>query len=219
MDATKPDRLRGKRNISVLGQQPSVNRQTAAPSKLLVTKAATKAKFSYGKRLDAPEPGIVEEGGPISTEQDVDWLTATEKSLQQDIETSRKELELTKSILEDMEQKSQTEKNPSRRTRDQKILMGACREFSASRIQILKMRLQNVNFWIGSRKMGRPTPANAPSEWLAIDVEWRHWLSDQAAARIDLNKGDQSEQQDGTARGILGPLPYIIAAYTWLEEQ
>ncbi|KAH6639927.1 hypothetical protein BKA67DRAFT_665312 [Truncatella angustata] len=197
------------RAAPALGRRHATKRQTAEPPKLSVTKSqeVKKAKFSFGKPLENVDRAIQQEPS-------ADWLALTEKNLEQDIETSKKELELIKSILEDIDQWLQIEKQPGRKIRDQKILMGACREYSDSMIQVRKERLRQTKFWLNSRDMGRSVPVEAPAEWRAVDTEWRHWLGEQAAAR---SSQSPIEDIDDTAWRILGPLPHILAAYTWLE--
>ncbi|KAM0815546.1 hypothetical protein AB5N19_01345 [Seiridium cardinale] len=226
--------LPDRRASPALGRRHATKRQAVEPPKLSVVKTqdVRKAKFSYGKPLDGVEPSIAEASAEARREAPVDWLAATEKDLEQDIDTSKKELELIKSLLEDIDQKLQTERKPNRKLRDHKILMSACREHSDSMIQVRQIpreceyqcsvleqvrreRLRQVKFWLGSRDMGRSVPAEAPAEWLAVDIEWRRWLSEQAAARSSVSP---IEDRDDVAWRILGPLPQILAAYTELES-
>ncbi|KAK6065318.1 thiol-specific monooxygenase [Seiridium cupressi] len=213
VESQLPDR----RASPALGRRHATKRQAVEPPKLSVVKTqdVQKAKFSYGKPLDGVELSIAEASAEARREAPVDWLAATEKDLEQDIDTSKKELELIKSLLEDIDQKLQTERKPSRKLRDHKILMSACREHSDSMIQVRRERLRQVKFWLGSRDMGRSVPAEAPAEWLAVDIEWRRWLSEQAAARSSVSP---IEDADDVAWRILGPLPQILAAYTELES-
>ncbi|KAK9424468.1 hypothetical protein SUNI508_13569 [Seiridium unicorne] len=213
VERQSPDR----RPSPALGRRHATKRQAVEPPKLSVVKTqdVQKAKFSYGKPLDGVELSIAEASAEARREAAVDWLAATEKELEQDIDTSKKELELVKSLLEDIDQKLQTERKPNRKLRDHKILMSACREHSDSMIQVRRERLRQVKFWLGSRDMGRSVPAEAPAEWLAVDIEWRRWLSEQAAARSSVSP---IEDADDVAWRILGPLPHILAAYTELES-
>ncbi|KAI1084271.1 hypothetical protein F5B20DRAFT_576411 [Whalleya microplaca] len=177
---------------------------------------SSKPKFSYGKQLDvflttAKEP-------ESSTEEGLDWLTVAEKRIQQDLETSKKELELIKYAIEEADTYSIAEKKPSGKRRDQELLLGACQEYSSSQCQILKERLRQVQFWSASRQMGRKIPEKEPAEWRVADLEWRQWLSEQAAARAD--KSDQTlaehplDLDDDIAWGIWGPLAHILTVYT-----
>ncbi|KAK6189239.1 hypothetical protein LQW54_013478 [Pestalotiopsis sp. IQ-011] len=203
---------------SKLGRRVLTKRQTAEPNRLSFGKAqeAQKAKFSYGKPLSESEPSVSEEDGKRGPGQPIDWLLATAAVLEQDIESSKKELELIRWILEDIDQRWQTNQKPSsRKLRSQKALMAACREYADSMIQAKKQRLMQVNFWVSSRGMRRPVPTAAPEEWLEGDVEWRRWLSEQAAAHSA--GGSPIEDRNDAAWRILGPLPHILAAFTWLE--
>jgi hypothetical protein len=224
MDSNKANQLKDKRLASLQRQRNASKRQTATPTDLMCAKSRVvkRAKFSYGKQVNfsgSKEGEKEEEEQAVLEEEDTDWLRQTERNTQQDIETSKKELELSKTILEEIEQKMQAEKKPSHRLRDQKVLIGACKEYSDSRIQILKERSRQVQFWLGSREMGRKVPGKAPAEWLAVDLEWRHWLGEQAAARRDGFDESPIEELDDAAWRILGPLPHILAAYMCLGEE
>ncbi|ETS80859.1 hypothetical protein PFICI_08388 [Pestalotiopsis fici W106-1] len=206
---------RNARIQTYLGQR---KRQTfAEPSRLSVIKVkdAQRAKFSYGKPLNESESDVSGQDGKRGSAQTIGWLLATATNLEQDIETCKKELELVRSLMEEIDQRLQAhDKLPSRKLRDHKVLMAACREYSDSMIQVKKERLRQVRFWASSREMGRSAPAAAPGEWLDVDLEWRNWLSEQAAARSGAWPIEASKD---TAWRILGPLPHIIAAYIWLE--
>jgi hypothetical protein len=122
-----------------LGQRVSSKRQTAEPSRLSVIKVkdAQKAKFSYGKPLNEGESGVSGEDGKRPPAQTIDWLLATATNLEQDIETCKKELELIRSLMEDIDQRLlRHDKLPSRKLRDHKVVMAACREYSDSMIQV-----------------------------------------------------------------------------------
>lgn len=124
---------------SKLGRRVLTKRQTAEPNRLSFSKAqdAQKAKFSYGKPLSESEPSVSEEDGKRGPGQPIDWLLATAAVLEQDIESSKKELELIRWILEDIDQRLQTNQKPSsRKLRSQKALMAACREYADSMIQV-----------------------------------------------------------------------------------
>ncbi|EMR68701.1 hypothetical protein UCREL1_4291 [Eutypa lata UCREL1] len=138
------------------------------------------------------------------------WLEEAEAHMQRDLETSKKELELTKGVAEDIERRLLTattaatsqdrpssggSNSSSRRIRDQKVLMSACQEYSRSRVHLLRQRLRQVAFWSNNRKMGQKTPVQAPADWAAADLEWAQWLGEQAAARSGRPK---REQRDGT---------------------
>ncbi|KAH8202425.1 hypothetical protein TruAng_003410 [Truncatella angustata] len=197
------------RAAPALGRRHATKRQTAEPPKLSVTKSqeVKKAKFSFGKPLENVDRAIQQEPS-------ADWLALTEKNLEQDIETSKKELELIKSILEDIDQWLQ--RILSTCTHEDLLItnFSAWLFFYDSMIQVRKERLRQTKFWLNSRDMGRSVPVEAPAEWRAVDTEWRHWLGEQAAAR---SSQSPIEDIDDTAWRILGPLPHILAAYTWLE--
>ncbi|KAI0008781.1 hypothetical protein F4779DRAFT_641385 [Xylariaceae sp. FL0662B] len=177
---------------------------------------SSNSKISYGGQLDVFLPTA---GGPEETaEKDADWLVLTEKRIQQDLETLKKELELIRDILEETDMYLRTEKKASRKLRNQKLFMGACQEYSGSLCQILNERLRQVQFWLASRQIGRKIPEREPPEWRIVDIEWRQWLSEQAAMRT--NKSEQSATErplgidDDIAMGIWGPLAHILTVYT-----
>ncbi|CAJ2510589.1 Uu.00g062140.m01.CDS01 [Anthostomella pinea] len=159
-------------------------------------------------------------------EGELDWLVVAEKDVEQDLDTSKKELELIRSIIEDVDGCLAAEKKPSRTLRDQKMQMGACQEYSSSRCAMLKERLRQVQFWASSRQMGRTIPEKAPGEWQTADLEWRIWLSEQTATKTDqldqtpVSALEQTvDPENDAAWRIWGPLAHILTAYVWHNEQ
>lgn len=196
-----------------LGRRQATRKQSVELRKLSVRKPedSQRAKFSIEEFTDSPDAGI---SGEARVEKPADWLYTIEKSIRQDIETSTKELELIKSILEDLELKIRTDRRASPELRNQKIVIDACWEYSHSMIRIRNERLRQVHFWLGNRKMGRRVPDKVPDEWIDVDIEWRRWLSGQVASRAP--RASPIEDLDDTAWRVLGPLPHIMAAYEWL---
>lgn len=173
-----------------------------------------------------------------------DWLVDTEAELKQDLETTKKELELIRTIMWEMEMEETSSSPPSSQTfiktspestaamamaatqqRSQhKMLMAACREYAESRRQLLRERLRQIQFWTGSRDMGRRVPSAAPGDWAVADAEWARWLSDQAAAMQQLQQQQQQQRSlsptiVGDAVATWGPLPHILATFTFSAEQ
>ena len=141
-----------------------------------------------------------------------DWLAETEASIQRDLDSSKKELELIKEIIGDVEKRAASQQQPSSRIRDQKVLMAACQEYSRSRIHLLQQRLRQVLFWSNNRRAGKRTPERPPVEWDTADREWRQWLGEQGAARS--RHGAQAQGGLDVADAPWGPLLYILEAYT-----
>ncbi|KAK6825970.1 hypothetical protein PG987_013464 [Apiospora arundinis] len=190
-----------------------------------------------------------------------DWLADTETQLRQDLETTKKELELIRTILWEIEMDDSSSSPPApsspssssgigsppppvqpvttsssppgttgaagsqQQKSQRKMLMAACREYAESRRQLLRERLRQVQFWAGSRAMGRRVPSTAPLDWGLADAEWAKWLGDQAAAAMQ-QRQQQSQQQkkdswmmiEGEAGAAWGPLPHIIAGFTFSLE-
>ncbi|KAK7979839.1 hypothetical protein PG989_012296 [Apiospora arundinis] len=185
------------------------------------------------------------------------WLADTETQLRQDLETTKKELELIRTILWEIEMDDSSSSPPApsspssssgvgsppppvtssppaptaegkaaaaaavgtqqQQKSQRKMLMAACREYAESRRQLLRERLRQVQFWAGSRAMGRRVPSTAPLDWGLADAEWTKWLGDQAAAAMQ-QRQQQSQQQkkedswmmiEGEAGAAWGP----VAAY------
>ncbi|KAK7978483.1 hypothetical protein PG996_004530 [Apiospora saccharicola] len=172
-----------------------------------------------------------------------DWLADTETDLKQDLETTKKELELIRTILWEMEMEETSSSPPlppvhsflktspdttaamaisaataTQQRSQRKMLMAACREYAESRRQLLRERLRQIQFWTGSRDMGRPVPSAPPGDWAVADAEWAKWLSDQAAAMHQLQQHQWalSANIEGDSTAVTwGPLPHILATFTF----
>ncbi|KAK8134915.1 hypothetical protein PG984_006927 [Apiospora sp. TS-2023a] len=172
-----------------------------------------------------------------------DWLADTETDLKQDLETTKKELELIRTILWEMEMEETSSSPPlppvqsflktspdttaamaisaataTQQRSQRKMLMAACREYAESRRQLLRERLRQIQFWTGSRDMGRRVPSAPPGDWAVADAEWAKWLSDQAAAMHQLQQQQWalSTNIEGDSTGVTwGPLPHILATFTF----
>ncbi|KAH9886341.1 hypothetical protein F4778DRAFT_477217 [Xylariomycetidae sp. FL2044] len=223
----KPRSLQRSKHSSSRRQNNSVSSDRARNHQHQLS-VSTKPQFSFGKQLNLLSPTVEEnkaareDDDGEAEEEDKDWLVRSEKNIQQDLDMSKKELELVRGVLQDLDVVLGGEKKPSRQLRDQKLLMGACLEYSSSRCQLLKERLRQVQFWSNSRQMGRKIPDAAPEEWRMADIEWRKWLSEQAAMRTDKVEPSVLEQtadpENDVAWRIFGPLPHILAACTGLED-
>ncbi|KAK7949166.1 uncharacterized protein PG986_010052 [Apiospora aurea] len=157
-----------------------------------------------------------------------DWLSDTESALRLDLETTKKELELIRTIMWEMEMDDTSSSSflvplipettaamamaATQQRAQRKMLMAACREYTESRRQLLRERLRQTQFWAGSRDMGRRVPSAAPGDWALADAEWGRWLGEQAAAiQQQQNKTTPSSViEGGGGRGDLG----AAAAYT-----
>lgn len=172
-----------------------------------------------------------------------DWLADTEAALKQDLETTKKELELIRTILWEMEMEETSSSPPpppqafikmspemtasmamaaAQQRSQRKMLMAACREYAESRRQLLRERLRQVQFWTGTRDMGRRAPAAGPGDWAVADAEWAKWLSDQAVAmqqQLQQQQRSLSTTIEGDAVATWGPLPHILATFTFSADQ
>ncbi|OTA94241.1 hypothetical protein M434DRAFT_30150 [Hypoxylon sp. CO27-5] len=151
-------------------------------------------------------------------EEDFNWLPAVEKSVRQDLETSKKELSLIRDVLDELESSSAREVKGVRWCEDQMFLMRACQEYSGSRYYMLEERLRQVHFWSSNKQAGKRIPEKVPDEWLVVDNEWRKWLSEQAA--MDSNEASHSYTENPRDEGVdvmvehWGALILILTAYT-----
>ncbi|KAI1406966.1 hypothetical protein F5Y13DRAFT_183771 [Hypoxylon sp. FL1857] len=148
---------------------------------------------------------------------DFDWLAAAERSLRQDLETSKKELDLVRGALDELESSSAREVKGGR-SKYQMFLMRACQEYSGSRNHMLEERLRQVHFWSSNKQAGEGIPEKVPDEWFVVDNEWRRWLSEQAAVQSNetsrLNFGKFYDEGVDAIVGHWGPLILILTAYT-----
>ncbi|KAI0859919.1 hypothetical protein F4860DRAFT_515411 [Xylaria cubensis] len=170
----------------------------------------------YGIQVDATSP---DRSRPVSTDSSVealDWLMEATVDLSRDLDTSKKELEIIKFILEEMELRSRTDRRPTV-TKGEIELMRACREYSSSRCHMLRERLRQTQFWTRSRAIGQQVPGRMPEEWHFVDLEWRKWLSDQASSHGD-QLGSNQESSHNTIWDIWGPLPHILSADIWWKD-
>ncbi|KAI1134328.1 hypothetical protein F5Y05DRAFT_399100 [Hypoxylon sp. FL0543] len=145
--------------------------------------------------------------------EDFKWLAAAKKSIQRDLETSKKELCLVRDALGELGCSSTREMEAGRRWQDHIFLMGACQECSGSRNYMLEERLRQVRLWSSNKRAGDGISNQVPDEWLMVDIEWRKWLSEQAATQSD----EASELSNEKAQDVVehwGPLILVLAAYT-----
>ncbi|RYC54855.1 hypothetical protein CHU98_g11356 [Xylaria longipes] len=154
-----------------------------------------------------------------------DWLTEATVDLGRDLDTSKKELDIIKFILEEMELRSRTDRRQGATREGQVKLIRACREYSSSRCHVLRERLRQIQLWARLRMMGQQVPGMAPEEWRFADIEWQRWLSDQARSHADRlggngispieNTSELSNDMDWTD---WGPLPHILSADVWWKD-
>ncbi|KAI1733914.1 hypothetical protein F4680DRAFT_454454 [Xylaria scruposa] len=179
------------------------------------TTNTSRPSHPYGVQVDAVSP---DRNRPVSTDSvdALDWLMEATVDLSRDLDTSKKELEIIKFILEEMELRSRTDRRPGV-TQGEIELMRACREYSSSRCHMLRERLRQTQFWTRSRAIGQQVPGRIPEEWRFVDIEWRRWLSDQASSHAD-QLGDNRESLNSTIWNVWGPLPHILSADIWWKD-
>lgn len=195
------------------------------PQRLVVDKPrgrpAIRAMGSYEQ-----QPGIEAEGKgkSIKKASPGDWLAETETDLQKDLETTQREVELIKALYQDISkwQSARASDGPwpgREQANKYRAMMASCREYSSSRLAILQERLMQVDFWTRSRDMGRRIPhSSVLGEWHTADANWRRWLSQAAGGRQEPQGRRTADTLGRTPWVLLGPLPYILEAYTWVEE-
>ncbi|KAI0466117.1 hypothetical protein F4859DRAFT_507620 [Xylaria cf. heliscus] len=179
----------------------------------------------YGIQVDAVRADR-DKHGRINSIHASDWLTEATVDLSRDLDTSKKELDIIKFILEEMELRPRTDRGSGVTREGQVELMRACREYSSSRCHLLRERLRQVQFWARSRIIGQQVPERAPEEWRFTDNEWRRWLSDQASSsHADLLGGSRvspietiSEPSNEIVWRDWGPLPHILSADVWWKD-
>ncbi|TRX91036.1 hypothetical protein FHL15_008018 [Xylaria flabelliformis] len=179
------------------------------------TTDTSRLSHPHGIQVDAASP---DRNRPVSTDsiETLDWLMEATVDLSRDLDTSKKELEIIKFILDEMELRSRTDRRPGV-TKGEIELMRACREYSSSRCHMLRERLRQTQFWTRSRAIGQQVPGRMPEEWRFVDIEWRRWLSDQASSHGD-QLGGNRESSNNTIWDIWGPLPHILSADIWWKE-
>ncbi|KAI3320546.1 hypothetical protein HD806DRAFT_547107 [Xylariaceae sp. AK1471] len=186
---------------------------------------SSRPKFSYGMQLDAANSDLGHHGGPNTNKARPDWLIESTICLGQDLNTSKMELDIIMSILEEMGLRLQTEQDSNPKLTKQIELMSACREYSRSRCHLLRERLRQIQFWSRSGMIGQQVPEKAPEEWRSVDIEWRRWLDEQAHSHTYPSGGDQvspleytSDPLNDVAWRVWGPVPYILNADVWWSD-
>ncbi|KAI0145271.1 hypothetical protein GGR57DRAFT_517325 [Xylariaceae sp. FL1272] len=182
---------------------------------------ASRPKFSFGKQLRVPSPGLDEDKGnpkdkaaPTS-----DWVDEAHLDIRQDLVTSKKELGLITSLLEDLEKRFKTRGTPKANLVKQMMLMNACKDYTVSRCNLLDERLRQVGHWIRSKEMGSQVPRKAPEEWRLADIEWRTWLSDQASrSGIASALGTPTDPSKDVAWRVLGPVACILDVFAFVGD-
>ncbi|KAI3329767.1 hypothetical protein F4824DRAFT_505843 [Ustulina deusta] len=180
-------------------------------------------EFSHGTQPVA-SAGRDEHEGTDNIEGS-DWLMEATVDLNQDLDTSKKELDIIKFILQEMEVRPRTDHRPNLTREGEVELMKACWEYSSFRCDLLRKRLRQVQFWAHARMLGQQVPEKAPEEWRLADVEWRKWLSRQASSRADQLSGARASFLENTpdpsndvAWRVWGPLPYILSVDIWWKD-
>ncbi|KAI0534855.1 hypothetical protein GGR58DRAFT_34375 [Xylaria digitata] len=181
-------------------------------------------EFSFGRQLDAENSDRDQHQSADNVEVS-DWLMEATVDLGQDLETSKKELDIIKFILEEMEMRLRNNHRRSLAREGKVEIMKACREYSSSRCGLLQERLRQVQFWAHTRMLGQHVPEKAPEEWRLVDIEWRKWLSEQASRHADGRDSTRVSALENTpdpsndiAWRIWGPLPHILGADIWWKD-
>ena len=119
--------------------------------------------YSYSSQQDT---GTGLDGlGDVDNSEAPDWLMEATVDLSQDLETSKKELEIIRFILQEMELRSRTDRRQTNLAQEGQIkTMKACREYSSSRCDLLRDRLRQVQFWAHARMLGQQVPGKTPDE-------------------------------------------------------
>ncbi|KAI2468878.1 hypothetical protein F4781DRAFT_249075 [Annulohypoxylon bovei var. microspora] len=153
-----------------------------------------------------------------ATRENYGWLAAAEKSIQQDLDTSKKELGLIRDVLDELEVNSAAAKMSSSGSKDQVFRMRACQEYSGSRVHMLEERIRQIHLWSSDEKMGKRIPDGVPDEWFMVDIEWRQWLGEQTTLQTNMpdHSSAESFQNEGAdmAVRLWGPLIPLLAVYT-----
>ncbi|KAK5635928.1 hypothetical protein RRF57_011640 [Xylaria bambusicola] len=185
--------------------------------------------FSYSiQRGTSPDKSKHE---AVDNAEASDWLMEATVDLSQDLETSKKELDIIRFILQEMELQSRIDRYQPSPARDGKLeIMKTCREYSSSRCDLLRERLRQVQFWAHTRMLGQRVPDRVPDEWRLADVAWRKWLSEQASSQADKPSGgarassfdqcldNMREASSDVAWRVWGALPYILGADIWFRH-
>ncbi|TGJ82403.1 hypothetical protein E0Z10_g6363 [Xylaria hypoxylon] len=180
-------------------------------------------EFSFGTQRDVENSDRDEHQGADNAEVS-DWLMEATVDLSQDLDTSKKELDIIKFILEEMELRLRTDRRPGLAREGKVEVMKACREYSSSRCDLLQERLHQVQFWAHTRMLGQQVPEKAPEEWRLVDVEWRKWLSEKASGHANRGNARVSplentpDPSNDIAWRVWGPLPHILSADIWWKD-
>ncbi|KAI1260828.1 hypothetical protein F5Y18DRAFT_242468 [Xylariaceae sp. FL1019] len=181
---------------------------------------ASRPQFSFGKQLGVPSPDLDEHKDKPKDKavSASDWVDEAHLNLRHDLVTSKKELSLITSLLEDMEKCFKTRDAPKPSLVKQMMLMNACKDYTVSRCSLLDERLRQVGYWSRSKEMGSQIPNKAPDEWRSADIEWRTWLSDQAfRSGTASSLGTPTDPTKDVAWRVLGPVACILDVFFVLE--
>ncbi|KAI2622286.1 hypothetical protein GGS21DRAFT_372301 [Xylaria nigripes] len=178
------------------------------------TDELSRPSFSHGMQPNGTSPYASEQKD--TSKARADWLEEAKIRLTQALETSYKELDIIVFIIEEMEQRSQTEITPTNAWMRQVELMRACREYAASHCHRLHERLNQVELWAHAKMIGQQVPEKAPEEWKRTDVEWQRWLGELASIHADQPRGNRGlPTSNATQDAVWGPLPHILSADVW----
>ncbi|KAI0376241.1 hypothetical protein F5Y04DRAFT_286116 [Hypomontagnella monticulosa] len=122
----------------------------------------SKPQFVSSKELNLAS---LADNNTTVAKEDYGWLHTSMKSNQQDLETTRKELELIRGVLGEIEANLETT-GPSRKLRDRMYHMKACKEYSGSRLHMLEERLRQIQMWSNNEDGGEKIPDQVPDEYV-----------------------------------------------------
>ncbi|KAI1799248.1 hypothetical protein F4811DRAFT_558022 [Daldinia bambusicola] len=167
-------------------------------------------QFPHSRQLQLPLLVEKETEEPTGDSDD-DWLDLAKESIRGDLEASKKELELVRDLLSELDGVVDIRK-ADRGARDRLFLMRACQEYSGSRSCMLEERLRQIDVWADEARLGRSVPSRVPDEWIMVDIEWRQWLSEQVAPRDSASNQANAMSCQRDAVQSWGPLIPILAA-------
>ncbi|KAJ3571575.1 hypothetical protein NPX13_g5327 [Xylaria arbuscula] len=119
--------------------------------------------FWYGAQQDPISDQDEDEGTDYIEASD--WLMEATVDLSQDLETSKKELDIIRLIIQEMDLQSRMDRHQTKLAQSSRFkIMKACREYSSSRCDLLRERLGQVQYWAQARMLGQQVPDKAPDE-------------------------------------------------------
>ncbi|KAI1476529.1 hypothetical protein F4774DRAFT_392622 [Daldinia eschscholtzii] len=122
-----------------------------------------KPKASHSRHPELPS--LAEKETEEAIDNNHDWLIAARESIQRDLEASKKELELVRDLLGELEDGADVQKL-DRKARDRLFSLRACQEYCGSQSCMLEERLRQIDLWSDDVRMGRSIPQGIPDEYV-----------------------------------------------------